>query len=110
MAVPHIDAQPDLISITLPPDGSVTLPAELVRAAGFAEGVTITATVEHGGLRLLPQPPPPALKKQPLIDLYNDFAAVREEVLASGMSDEELYELIDEAIAASRRARPIPAE
>ncbi|MFT4040168.1 MAG: hypothetical protein QM692_18450 [Thermomicrobiales bacterium] len=53
-------------------------------------------------------PPAPALLKQPLLDLYNDFAAVREEVLESGISDEELHALIDEAIAESRRSRPAP--
>ncbi len=106
MAVPKPAQPPEPAHIRVLPDGSVTLPPDVVHAAGFAEGDTIAVSLESGGLRLDPAGrSATALCKQPLRDLYNHFAPVREEVLASGISEDELNDLIDEAIAASRRER-----
>jgi len=37
-----------------------------------------------------------------LRELYEDFEPIRQEVAASGLSDEEVYALIDEAVAEVR--------
>lgn len=113
MAVPKPALQPHpeppLPHIRVLPDGTVTLPPEVVRAAGFEGGETLGLRVAPGELRLVPAEERAGLpRKQPLIDLYLAFAPVREEVEESGISEEELFALIDEAVAASRRARPIP--
>lgn len=106
MAVPKPAQPPEPAHIRVLPDGTVTLPPEVVHAAGFAEGETLSLQIERGALRLVPgKKSVPVLQKQPLRDLYNYFAPVREEVLESGISEEELFALIDEAIAASRRER-----
>lgn len=111
MAVPKPAQPPEPAYIRVLPDGAVTLPPEVVRAAGFAEGDTIAVSLESGGLRLDPAGrSDTALRKQPLLDLYNYFAPVREEVQESGISEDELNELIDEAIAASRRERSRSSE
>ncbi|MFT4040167.1 MAG: hypothetical protein QM692_18445 [Thermomicrobiales bacterium] len=56
-------------------------------------------------------PPGPEQPLSPgLRGLYEYFTPVREQVAASGISEDELFALIDEAIAESRRARPVPAE
>ena len=111
MAVPKPAQPPEPAHIRVLPDGTVTLPADVVHAAGFAVGETLTLQIERGELRLLPAgQPAPALRKQPLRDLYEYFAPVREEVRESGISEDELNELIDEAIAASRRERSRTAE
>lgn len=111
MAIPKPAQPPEPAHIRVLPDGTVALPADVVHAAGFAEGETLSLHVDRGELRPLPAgKPAPALRKQPLRDLYEYFAPVREEVRESGISEDELNELIDEAIAASRRERSRTAE
>lgn len=111
MAIPKPAQPPEPAHIRVLPDSTVTLPADVVHAAGFAEGETIAVSLESGGLRLDPAGrSATALRKQPLRDLYEYFAPVREEVRESGISEVELNELIDEAIAASRRERSRSSE
>jgi hypothetical protein len=111
MAVPKPKKPPEPAHIRVLPDGTVTLPPDVVHAAGFSEGETLSLHVDRGELRLIPASQPAnALRKQPLRDLYNYFAPVREEVLESGISEDELNDLIDEAIAASRRERSRSSE
>jgi hypothetical protein len=64
--------------------------------------------VDQGELRLVPVHDEESDLSPGLRGLYEYFAPVREEVLESGISEEELNHLIDEAVAASRRARPLP--
>jgi len=94
VAVPKAAQPPAPASIRVLPDGTVTLPSEVVRGTGIAEGETSAVSLEPGGLR----------------GLYRYFAPVREEARESGISEEDLFALIDEAIAPSRRARPLPQE
>ena len=95
MAVPKPAKLPEPAHIRVLPDGTVTLPPDVVQTAGFAEGDTIAVSMESGGLRLDPAGrSATALRKQALRDLYDYFAPVREEVLESGISEDELNELI----------------
>lgn len=111
MAVPKPAQPPRRAHIRVLPDGAVTLPPDVVRAAGFVGGETLSLQIDRGELRLVPaRQSVPVLQKQPLIDLYNDFAPVREEVLESGIPEDELFALIDGATAASRRARSNSSE
>lgn len=106
MAVPKTAQPAQVAQIRVLPDGTVTLPPDVVQAAGFPEGETRSLHVDSGELRLVRSAQAtPMLKKQPLVDLYNDFVPAREDVRESGISEEELFALIDEAIAASRRER-----
>lgn len=106
MAVPKTAQPAQVTQIRVLPDGTVTPPPDVVQAAGFTEGETLSLHVDSGELRLVPSAQAtPKLRKQPLVDLYNDFVPVREEVRESGISEEELFALIDEAIAASGRER-----
>lgn len=106
IAVPEPAQPPEPAHIQVVPAGAVTLPSEVVRAAGCVGGETLSLQIDRGEQRPVPATQSaPVLQKQPLIDLYNDFAPVREEVLESGISEDELFALIDEAITASRRER-----
>lgn len=108
MAVPKPAPQSHPAHVRVLPGGAVTLPPEVVRAAGFEDGVELQVSVDKGELRLVPVHDEADDLSPGLRGLYEYFAPVREEVLESGISDEELYALIDDAIAASRRARPLP--
>ena len=110
MTAPKAAQPPAPASIRVLPDGTVTLPSEVVRAAGIAEGETIAVSLEPGGLRLVPAEDVPNDLSPGLRGLYRYFAPVREEARESGISEEDLFALIDEAIAPSRRARPLPQE
>lgn len=110
MAVPKPAPQPHPAHVRVLPGGVVTLPPEVVRAAGFEDGVELQVNVDQGELRLVPIQGEERELSPGLRGLYEYFAPVREEVLESGISEEELHDLIDEAIAASRRARPLPRE
>lgn len=110
MAVPKPAQPPEPAHIRVLPDGTVTLPPDVVHAAGFAEGETLAVNLEPGGLRLVLAEDVARELSPGLRGLYEYFAPVREEVAESGISEEELFALIDEAIAASRRARPLPQE
>ena len=90
-------------------DDSIVLSGEVVRAAGLATGTLLEVHAENGELRLVAaSAAAPAPQPNPLADLYDYFAPVREENLASGKTDEEINADIDAAIAevrAEARAR-----
>ncbi|MCA9878579.1 MAG: AbrB/MazE/SpoVT family DNA-binding domain-containing protein [Thermomicrobiales bacterium] len=90
-------------------DGSVSLPGDVVRTAGIEDGDLLEVHVENGELRIVPagtDAPPPT--SNPLAELYDYFAPARDEILASGMTEDEINAEIDLAIAevrAEERAR-----
>ena len=109
MALPKPSPSQPIATIRTRIDDSITLSGEIVRAAGLATGDLLEVHVEDGELRLVPATAStPEPKSNPLADLYDYFAPVREHVLASGYTDEEINADIDAAIAevrAEARAR-----
>lgn len=90
-------------------DDSVVITGDVIRAAGLAPGSLLEVHVENGELRLVAAvPATPGPQSNPLADLYDYFAPVREANLASGVTEEEINADIDAAIAdvrAEARAR-----
>jgi bifunctional DNA-binding transcriptional regulator/antitoxin component of YhaV-PrlF toxin-antitoxin module len=83
--------------------GQMTIPIEFRRALGIDEETLLRVTLEDGALRVAPvREEENATGSNPLRDLYEYFAPVREAVLASGISQEELWAEIDAAIAEVR--------
>lgn len=91
--------------------GQITIPIEFRRALGIDEETMLRVTLTDGELRIAPIPikqqedekerrGSPALKA-----LYDYYAPVREEILARGISEEEVNADIDAAIAAVRAAQ-----
>ena len=109
MALPQPSPSQPIATIRTRIDDSITLSGDIVRAAGLASGNLIEVHVEDGELRLIPaSASTPEPKTNPLADLYDYFAPVREHVLASGYSEDEINADIDAAIAevrAEARAR-----
>jgi hypothetical protein len=84
-------------------DDSILLPGDILRAAGLATETLLEVHVENGELRLIPASAnAPEQRSNPFGDLYDYFAPVREDLLASGITDEELDAEIDAAIAEVR--------
>lgn len=90
-------------------DGSLILPGNIVRAAGLDTGELLTVYAEDGELRIVPAGDgAQSSTTNPIAELYDYFAPVRDEVLAQGISEEEINADIDAAIAevrAEARAR-----
>jgi AbrB family looped-hinge helix DNA binding protein len=83
--------------------GQITIPAEFRRALGIDENTMLRATLCDGELRITPVRVDEPSKGSPwLRELYDYFAPVREEILARGISEEEVNADIDAAIAAVR--------
>lgn len=83
--------------------GQMTIPIEFRRALGIDEETLLRVTLEDGALRVAPlRTEEKARDPNPLRDLYEYFAPVRDAVLASGISQEELWAEIDAAIAEVR--------
>ncbi len=83
--------------------GQMTIPVEFRRALGIDEETLLRVTLEDGALRVAPvHAVEKATGANPLRDLYEYFAPVREAVLASGISQEDLWAEIDAAIAEVR--------
>lgn len=83
--------------------GLIPVPAEILVSLGIDEHTTLRITVENGELRITPVGMQDSDKGSPgLKALYEYFAPVREEIRAHGISQEELYADIDEAIAEVR--------
>jgi bifunctional DNA-binding transcriptional regulator/antitoxin component of YhaV-PrlF toxin-antitoxin module len=89
--------------------GQVTIPAAFRRQLGIDDETMLRMTLENGELRISPIRVAENSKGSPwLRELYEYFAPVREEILARGISQEELFADIDAAIAevrAEERAR-----
>ncbi len=89
----------------------ITIPAEFRDALGIDDDSMVLLTVVDGELRIRPVHfnTNPSEQGSPwLRELYKYFAPVREAILASGISQEELFAEIDAAIEevrAERRAK-----
>jgi AbrB family looped-hinge helix DNA binding protein len=86
--------------------GQITIPAEFRKSLGFDENTILRMTLKDGELRITPVQAEEPRKGSPgFRALYEHFAPVREEILALGVTQEELYADIDAAIAAVRAER-----
>lgn len=83
--------------------GQVTIPAEFRRRLGITDDSVLQMTLTDGELRIRPvqvmetTPGSPWLEK-----LYEYFAPVREEIVAMGVSEQEVNEDIEAALRAVR--------
>ena len=79
--------------------GQITIPAEFRKLLGIDEDTMLRVTLAEGELRIAPVRIDERSEGSPgLRALYEYFAPVREEILARGISQEELYADIDAAI------------
>src|SRR3954467_6970091 len=79
--------------------GQLTIPAAFRPHLGIDENTVLRVILDGDELRIKPFRPGEEKKGSPLLrELYEYFAPVREEILARGISQEELYADIDEAI------------
>ena len=83
--------------------GQVTIPAAFRRELGIGNDTMLRMTLADGELRIKPVEVSEPSKGSPgLRALYEYFAPVREEILARGISQEEVFADIDAAIAEVR--------
>ena len=83
--------------------GQVTIPATFRRELGIGDDTMLRMTLTDGELRIKPVELSEPSKGSPgLRALYEYFAPVREEILARGISQEEVFADIDAAIAEVR--------
>lgn len=83
--------------------GQVTIPAAFRRELGIGDDTMLRMTLVDGELRITPLEVSEPTKGSPwLRELYEYFAPVREEILARGISLEELFADIDAAVAEVR--------
>lgn len=83
----------------------IAIPEEFREELGIDDSTLLFLTVVDGELRIRPvhfNRNPSAKGSPGLRALYEDFAPVREEILARGISRDELYADIDAAIAEVR--------
>ena len=80
--------------------GQITIPAEFRRELNIDETTMLRVTLADSVLRIMPVKMDESSNGSPwLRELYEYFAPVREEILASGITEEELFADIDAAIA-----------
>jgi bifunctional DNA-binding transcriptional regulator/antitoxin component of YhaV-PrlF toxin-antitoxin module len=85
--------------------GQITIPVEFRRLLGIDEDTMLRMTLVDGELRVKPvqvQVEEESEGSPGLWALYQYYAPVREEILARGIPEEEVYADIDAAIAAVR--------
>jgi len=83
--------------------GQVTIPVAFRKELGIGDDTMLRMTLVEGELRIKPVEVSEPTRGSPgLRALYEYFAPVREEILARGISQEELYADIDAAIAEVR--------
>ncbi len=81
--------------------GQITIPAEFRRRLGITEDSVLQMILAEGELRIKPMRVAETAGGSPwLKELYDLFAPVRDE--AASMSEEEIDEAIQQAVAASR--------
>jgi bifunctional DNA-binding transcriptional regulator/antitoxin component of YhaV-PrlF toxin-antitoxin module len=86
--------------------GQITIPVAFRKRLGIDEQSLLQMTLVEGELRIKPVAIREQTKGSPwLRELYEYFAPVREEILARGISEEEVNADIDAAIAAVRAER-----
>ncbi len=83
--------------------GQITIPAVFRKELGIDDETMLRVTLVDGELRIRPVEMTEPQKGSPgLRALYEYFAPVRAEILASGISQEELFADIDAAVAEVR--------
>jgi bifunctional DNA-binding transcriptional regulator/antitoxin component of YhaV-PrlF toxin-antitoxin module len=83
--------------------GQVTIPVAFRKELGIGDDTMLRMTLADGELRIKPVEVSEPSKGSPgLRALYEYFAPVREEILARGISQEEVFADIDAAIAEVR--------
>lgn len=86
--------------------GQITIPAEFRQQLGIQDDSLLQVTLERDELRVRKVALTETAGEAPWFkDLYDYFAPVREEVAASGVSEEELNADIDAAVRAVRQRR-----
>lgn len=84
-------------------DGQITIPAEFRRLLGIDTETMLRVTLADGELRIKPVATSDSSHSSDWLQaLYDYYAPVREEILARGISEEEVNADIDAAIAAVR--------
>ena len=84
--------------------GRITIPAAFRERMGMEEHCVLRVTFVGDELRIRQLAEPEAGQGSPWLRvLYDYFAPVREEILARGISEEEVNAAIDEALAEVRR-------
>ncbi len=84
-------------------NGQITIPVEFRRQLGLTEQSLLQMTLVDGELRIRPVQVSQTAAGSPWFkELYDLFAPVREEILAAGISEEEVNADIDAAIAEVR--------
>ena len=79
--------------------GQITIPAAFRKELGIDENTMLRVTLSDGELRMTPvRMEEPSQGSPWLRELYEYFAPVRAEILASGITQEELFADIDAAI------------
>jgi bifunctional DNA-binding transcriptional regulator/antitoxin component of YhaV-PrlF toxin-antitoxin module len=90
--------------------GRIVIPAEFRRLIGIEDDSLLRITVEDGDLRVSPVNSEMQGKERDWLDaLYDAYAPTRADILARGISEEEVNTDIDAAIAevrAEQRAQP----
>lgn len=100
--------KPRKILVKTQPGGQITIPSHFRQALGIEDEKLLLLTLEDGALRVTLADAEENRGSLWLRELYDYFAPVREEILASGITEEELNADIDAAIAevrAEQRAR-----
>lgn len=86
--------------------GQITIPIEFRRRLGIEDDSLLQVTLEEDELRIRKVVVSETAAGSPwLKELYEYFAPVREEILAAGISEEEVNADIDAALAEIRRAK-----
>ena len=86
--------------------GQVTLPARMRRALNLKKGDLVAVEPTADGVLIRPVDVQEVRTGSPwLKELYDQFAPAREEILARGISEEEVNDDIDRAIREVRAAR-----
>lgn len=84
--------------------GQITIPAEFRKRLGITHESMLRLTLDDRGLHISPVQVAEAGAGSPwLRELYEMYAPVREEILALGLSEEEVNAEIDAAIAEVRQ-------
>lgn len=86
--------------------GQITIPIEFRRELGIGDDTLLHLTLDDGELRLRPVEVRERRNSARLMELYDHFAPVREEVRDRGISEEELNADIDRAVEAARAQHP----
>jgi len=86
--------------------GQITIPVEFRRELGIDEETLLRMTLKDGALIIKPVRVDDPPHGSPWVrELYEYFAPLRAEILASGITEEELFADIDAAVEEVRAAR-----